>query len=155
MLINTTQVKPLSNSRLAKPQRSFFFVCVRPVSSPHQRVERPEDVRRGAGLVAGVFRRSHSPRGYRRHLRQQRRAQGVRQVEVLDIVDAVCGAKKNQKIKKETLVNETAESQQGNSLYPTTYGGTQNGSSVGKYPHCIHVFARLAPNCMLSKCLLK
>ncbi len=29
----------------------------------------------------------------------------------------------------------------------------QNGSSVGTYTHCIHVFACLAPICMLSRCL--
>ncbi len=37
---------------------------------------------------------------------------------------------------------------------PTTNGGMQNGSSVGKnahYAHHIHVFARLAPICMFSR----
>ncbi len=29
----------------------------------------------------------------------------------------------------------------------------KNGSSVGIYTHFIHVFARLAPICMLSRCL--
>ncbi len=33
--------------------------------------------------------------------------------------------------------------------------GMQNGSSVGIYAQCLHVFARLAPSCMLSPCLLK
>ena len=37
---------------------------------------------------------------------------------------------------------------------PTTYGGTQNGSSVGICTRCIHVFTRFAPTCMLSPCLL-
>ncbi len=40
------------------------------------------------------------------------------------------------------------------SYYPTTNGGMQNGSSVGKFTHCMHVFARFAPICMLSLCLL-
>ncbi len=39
-------------------------------------------------------------------------------------------------------------------VYPTTNGGKQNGSSVRIYKRCIHVFARLAPICMLSRCLL-
>ena len=30
----------------------------------------------------------------------------------------------------------------------------QNGSSVEICTHCIHIFARLAPICMLSRCLL-
>ena len=30
-------------------------------------------------------------------------------------------------------------------------GGMQNGSSVGICTHCIHVLARLAPTCMLSR----
>ncbi len=38
--------------------------------------------------------------------------------------------------------------------YPTTNGGMQNVSSVGICIHCTHVFARLAPICMLSWCLL-
>ncbi len=37
---------------------------------------------------------------------------------------------------------------------PTTNGGLQNGSSVGTCPHSLHVFAHLAPICMLSRCLL-
>ncbi len=36
---------------------------------------------------------------------------------------------------------------------PTSNGGMQNGSSVGTCPRCIHVFARLALMCMLSRCL--
>ncbi len=41
-------------------------------------------------------------------------------------------------------------------LAPTTNGGTQNGSSVGKtYTFAkTFFFARLAPTCMLSRCLL-
>ncbi len=38
--------------------------------------------------------------------------------------------------------------------YPTTNSGTQNGSSVRIYTHCMHVFARLAPICKLNRCLL-
>ena len=38
--------------------------------------------------------------------------------------------------------------------YPTTNDGEQNERSVGIYTHCIHVFARMAPICMLSRCLL-
>ncbi len=30
----------------------------------------------------------------------------------------------------------------------------QNGSSVGISTHCVHVFARFVPICMLSRCLL-
>ncbi len=37
---------------------------------------------------------------------------------------------------------------------PTSNGGMQNGSSVGICTHCVHVFARLMPTCMLSRCLL-
>ena len=33
--------------------------------------------------------------------------------------------------------------------YPTTNGGMQNGSSVGPCTHYIHVFAYVAPICML------
>ncbi len=36
---------------------------------------------------------------------------------------------------------------------PTTNGGMQNGSSVGICARCTHIFARLAPICMLSRCL--
>ena len=36
-------------------------------------------------------------------------------------------------------------------LYPTTNGGTQNGSSVGICTHCIHVFTCLPPIGMLSR----
>ncbi len=46
------------------------------------------------------------------------------------------------------IVNETAD-------HPTTNnGGMQNGSSVGTCTRCAHVFARLAPTRMLSRCLL-
>ena len=38
--------------------------------------------------------------------------------------------------------------------YPTTNGGIQNGNSAGICTQCIHVFTRLAPICMLSRCLL-
>ncbi len=38
---------------------------------------------------------------------------------------------------------------------PTTNGGMQTERSVGMYTRCIHVFARSAPICMLSRCLLK
>ncbi len=38
--------------------------------------------------------------------------------------------------------------------HPTTNGGTQNGSSVGTCKRCMRVFARFAPICMLSRCLL-
>ena len=34
---------------------------------------------------------------------------------------------------------------------PTTNGGMQNGSSVETCTHCMHVFARLMPICMLSR----
>ena len=37
---------------------------------------------------------------------------------------------------------------------PTTNGGMQNGTSVGECTGCIHVFERLAPICMLSRCLV-
>ncbi len=37
---------------------------------------------------------------------------------------------------------------------PTINGGMQNGSSVGIHTHCIHVFARLVPIFMLSRCSL-
>ena len=37
---------------------------------------------------------------------------------------------------------------------PTTNGGLVNGSSVGICIHCIHIFAHLAPVCMLSRFLL-
>ncbi len=37
---------------------------------------------------------------------------------------------------------------------PTINGGMQNGRSVGLCTHCTHVFARLAPICMLSRYLL-
>ena len=37
--------------------------------------------------------------------------------------------------------------------YPTTNGGMQNGSSVKTCTNCTHVFARLAPICMLGWCL--
>ncbi len=36
---------------------------------------------------------------------------------------------------------------------PTNNGGMQNGSSVGTCTRCVHVFARLAPTCVLSRCL--
>ncbi len=39
------------------------------------------------------------------------------------------------------------------SYYPTSNGGMQNGSSVGICTRCVHVFARLAPICVLSRCL--
>ncbi len=42
-------------------------------------------------------------------------------------------------------------------MFPTTNGGMQNGSSVGLYTHCIHVFACLAQICTVwsvSACLL-
>ena len=38
--------------------------------------------------------------------------------------------------------------------YPTSNGGMQNGSSVGIGTCCIHVFARFAPICMLSRCFV-
>ncbi len=37
---------------------------------------------------------------------------------------------------------------------PTTNGGVQNISSVGIHTRCMHFFARLAPICMLGRCLL-
>ncbi len=37
---------------------------------------------------------------------------------------------------------------------PATNSGMENGSSVGMYALFIHVFARLVPICMLSRCLL-
>ena len=37
---------------------------------------------------------------------------------------------------------------------PTTNNNVQNGSLVGIYTQCIHVFAGLASICMLSRCLL-
>ncbi len=37
---------------------------------------------------------------------------------------------------------------------PTTNGDMQKGSSVGIHTHCMHVFARLASTCMLSRCLV-
>ena len=40
------------------------------------------------------------------------------------------------------------------SVCPTTKGGVQNGSSIGICAYCIHVCARLALICMLSRCLL-
>ncbi len=40
------------------------------------------------------------------------------------------------------------------SLCPTTNRGIQNGYLVGIYTRCIHVFARLAPICVLIRCLL-
>ena len=39
-------------------------------------------------------------------------------------------------------------------VFPTNSGGVQNKSSVGTYTRHIHVFARLAPIFMLSRCLL-
>ena len=39
-------------------------------------------------------------------------------------------------------------------MCPTTNGGLQNGSSVGMRTRCMHVFARSAPICKLSRCLL-
>ena len=40
-------------------------------------------------------------------------------------------------------------------VYPTTNSSMQNGSSVGKCIHrIVHIFAHLAPICMLSWCLL-
>ncbi len=38
--------------------------------------------------------------------------------------------------------------------HPTTNGGMQNRSSVGIHTQCVHVFARLALICMLSRCLV-
>ena len=39
--------------------------------------------------------------------------------------------------------------------HPTSNGGMQNGSSVGIRTRYVHVFARLAPICMLSRGVLK
>ena len=38
-------------------------------------------------------------------------------------------------------------------FYPTSKGGLQDGGSVGIRTCCTHVFARLIPVCMLSRCL--
>ena len=47
-----------------------------------------------------------------------------------------------------------ADKEEEEDSYPTTNGGMRNGSSVGIHAHSIHVFARLATICMLSRCLV-
>ncbi len=49
---------------------------------------------------------------------------------------------------------KTKQLQWGSYAYPTTNGGMQNGSPVGACTRCMHVFARSAPSCMLSRCLV-
>ncbi len=50
-------------------------------------------------------------------------------------------------------VEPEAEARLGPTCYPTTNGGMQNGGSVRISTHRIQVFARLAPICLLSRCL--